>query len=199
MKRLMSFMVFAFFAFTMCFTQAAGLDSESARAAGFGKLSEIEKAEVLKVIADKASKSSNSIIDNVSNAKKVDEWLNVGERIGKMIGGAAKEVGMVVNDFVKTPVGMIAMALIVWTYMGGVLVHVLGGVLILLSSFAFIWWLARRNRTRVVLYDPDKTDKLGRSLLVSDKTGPMEDYVFGWSIAIFVVGWGAALIAMFTF
>lgn len=84
---------------------------------------------------------------------KVDKYVDVGERIGKMMGGAAKEVGVAVNDFVKTPVGLMTAGLIVWHYMGGMMVHVISGWAFLIISFSLLFWYSRRVSTMVIEYD----------------------------------------------
>jgi hypothetical protein len=185
---------------------AGGLDSDAVRQAGFSKLSEAEKAEVLKAVADKASVKDAGALQIVAeaaaseqNAKKADAWLNVGERIGKMIGGAAKEVGVAVNDFVKTPVGMVAMALIVWNYMGGVIVHVFGSLLVLAIGLGFVRYFAARYTGTVIKYDSEKRDIFGRSVKISETHNSWDGGDIAWfmiAIALVII---ASLITMFTY
>jgi hypothetical protein len=191
----------AFAVLACAFTTAnAAIESDAARQAGFGKLTETEKAEVLKTIAEKAAgRAEEAAHGAISAAKKADEWLNVGERVGKMFAGAAKEVGMAVNEFAKTPVGMLAMGLIVWNYMGGVAIHFGGALIVLMSSGAFMLWFARRRREVLYQYDPEKTDIFGRSRLVSVERRKMDDD----TMTAIVIMWGLTAIAtiwiMFSF
>lgn len=181
---------------------ASGLTSDSAAAAGFNKLSETEKAEILKTIAAKAQANNTdlaSIASAAANPEQVDQWLNVGEKVGKMIGGAAKEVGVAVNDFIHTPVGLTAMALIVWHYMGDMVVHVFGGLLVLAVGLSFILYYARKYTRTETIYDTDKQDIFGRSVVkVVNKSKWEGETVAGFMGATAVVI-GAALIVMFTF
>ena len=151
----------------------AGISTDAVGQAGFSKLSEAEKAEVLKAVADKAAEKDAGLLAVATTAatatkeeapKKVDAWLNVGERIGKMIGGAAKEVGVAVNDFVKTPVGMTAMALIVWHYMGAMVIHTFGAILVLTVGLGFIRYYAKQYTAVVIEYDTEKRDYFGRAV-----------------------------------
>jgi uncharacterized membrane protein len=182
---------------------AGGLDSNAAHAAGFSKLTEAEKAEILQQIATKAQANSTAgTLTTVAEAvkpEKVDQWLNIGERIGKMIGGAAKEVGVAVNDFVKTPVGLTAMGLIVWHYMGAALVHIFGGVFLMFVMLASIWLVARKRVDVEYQYDPEKTDLLGRSRLVSVKKGRLSDDDTVWILLGVVVTVIVTLFTVFTF
>lgn len=93
------------------------------------------------------TESADKIVD------KVDKYVDIGERIGKMMGGAAKEVGIAVNDFVKTPVGMMTAGLILWNYMGGMIVHVVSGWAFLIISFSLLFWYSRRASDLTIEYD----------------------------------------------
>lgn len=189
---------------------AGGLDTNAAHAAGFSKLSETEKAAIIKQIAEQAAakKDTPNLVQDLAataaadarNApEKVDQWLNIGERIGKMIGGAAKEVGVAVNDFVKTPVGLTAMALIVWHYMGGVIVHVFGGLLVMAVGLGFVVYFFQRYRGETIEYDAEKKDIFGRSVVkqvIRRPVGGEETAGFMIASALIVL---VSLITMFTY
>lgn len=189
---------------------AGGLDTNAAHAAGFSKLSETEKAAIIKQIAEQAAAkkdtpnlvqdlAATAAADAKNTPEKVDQWLNIGERIGKMIGGAAKEVGVAVNDFVKTPVGLTAMGLIVWHYMGGVIVHFFGGLLVMGVGLGFVVYFARRYRGETITYDTEKKDVFGRSVVSKIDRKPMDGEViagFMFAAAVVII---AALITMFTY
>lgn len=136
-------------AFTMP-VYAGGINSNAVGSAGWDKLSEAQKADVLSSVAKAAEGSglgsgAGAVATAVatSTPQKVSEWVDVGTKIGQGIGGAAKEVGIAVNEFVKTPVGMAVMGIFVWKFMGGVIVHVVGGVLVWLFGFGFVIYLQR--------------------------------------------------------
>lgn len=171
MKRFLFAAALAFAAAFSAPAYAGGLDSNSAHAAGFNKLTEPEKAEIIKQIATKAQANGSgnlaAAVADAAQPAKVDQWLNIGERVGKMIGGAAKEVGVAVNDFVKTPVGMTAMALIVWHYMGDMIVHLFGGLMVLAVGISFILYFARKYTRTEIIYDSEKKDIFGRSVIKS--------------------------------
>lgn len=203
MKRFLFTIAIALVAALSAPAYAAGLDSNAAHAAGFSKLSEAEKAEILKQIATKAQANSESsvatVVAEVAQPAKVDQWLNIGERIGKMIGGAAKEVGVAVNDFVKTPVGMTAMALIVWHYMGGVIIHAFGALLILGVGLSFILYFARRRNGAVIEYDTEKKDIFGRSVIKKITNSRWEDGDIGGFMVATAIVIVASMLALFTY
>lgn len=211
MKRLMSFMVFALIAFTMNIAAAAsGITYDAARGAGFDRLSESEKAEILKTIASKAEAKAKAeaptpvatLVEQtaaVATTSNAEQWLNVGERIGKMFGSAAKEAGIAVNEFAKSPVGSLAMALIVWHYMGATIAHLFGGVLVLIAGACFIVWVARRRRHVVTTYQEGKLSWLGNPIVLRREVSKMDDDTFGWTLFFWFITVAAALVTMFTF
>jgi hypothetical protein len=132
MKKLL-FVVLTIFALSA----HAELVSNDVRDAGFNKLTEVEKAEILKVVADKAAANTGSAAAALPTEAKVEKYVDLGERIGKMVGSAAREVGSAANEFVKTPVGIMTMGLIMWHYMGGMILHFTGGLLVIAIT---VWW-----------------------------------------------------------
>lgn len=184
----------------------AGLDTDAVRGAGFGNLSEAEKADVIKAIADKnaskAQANAKTIVEAAkedASAEKVDKWLNVGEKVGKMFGSAAREVGIAVNQFAVSPVGMLTMAIIVWHFMGGVIVHFLGGIAVMLAAACFVRWYTIRRSHTVTTYDPEKTDIFGRSRLVKVDKNAMNDDTSAVVCIFSFLGVAVGLITMFTF
>lgn len=161
----------------------AGIPVTSVTGAGFDNLTEAQKAEVLKTIADKVAAGQTAAdtakeaakVVATSTPAKVNEWIDVGSRIGQAMGGAAKEIGVQVNEFVKTPVGQWTMAIIVWKFMGGVIMHLAGGFLVLMTGMATIAWVAHRRRVVTYTYDPEKKNVLGKPLVTGKTVQPMDD------------------------
>lgn len=163
-------------------------------APGWDKLSDVQKAEIQKQIAEKAAAASDAPIVSV---QKIDEYTQAGERIGKMLGGAAKELGVAVNTFIDTPAGKWTLALIVWKLMGASLTHIFGGVLTLVVGIAFIRLFMRRRIDEKVTYDPNLFLGVFRRKL-SYERGKLDDsdiWFFSISTAIVI---GASLIVILT-
>lgn len=130
--------------------------------AGFDKLSAEQQAQIVQSITAAQSKETD-VVD------KVDKWVNVGERIGKMVGGAAKEIGVAANEFVQTDVGKMTAMLIVWNYMGSdvvnIFVHVVGGMMFIVIGLPTVFFIMRRSRDTVVTYSDTKTNLLGNPVV----------------------------------
>lgn len=60
--------------------------------------------------------------------KKVNEWVEIGQGVGAGLAGAARELGIVANEFAQTPVGIITISLIVWKVAGGDILQALVGI-----------------------------------------------------------------------
>lgn len=76
--------------------------------AEIAKMSDAEKEKALKSI--KAGESPS--------AAQAREWIDIGNGLGEGLAATAQKLGVVANDFAKSPVGQMAMFLIIWNYMG---------------------------------------------------------------------------------
>ncbi len=158
-----------------------------AQAVNTNGLDEAQRAAVDEYAA-KLRKESAAGLTSGSTVKKVDEWVDIGVKIGQAFGGAAKEMSIQVNEFAKTPVGLMTAGLIVWKMVGGVLVHFFGGILVLASGWIFMLYINRKNTEVTIKYSPDKTDIFGRARKISvDRSKLHNDYVWGSYIWIALV------------
>lgn len=74
---------------------------------------------------DKLAQAAQDIRAGRSTAQAAKEWVEVGSSIGQGLSATARELGVAVNDFAKSPVGKIAVALIVWKVAGSAIVHLI--------------------------------------------------------------------------
>ncbi|HET8687807.1 MAG TPA: hypothetical protein VFM18_14260 [Methanosarcina sp.] len=125
------------------------VDTQAINQAGWNNLTPSQQADILKQVADTSAKQPTAVNQVVENAstEKVKEWASVGTQIAQGVAAAAKELGIAVNDFAKTPVGKWTLFLIIWHIMGGLIVHLAGGLLVLLFGFTLVLVLYR-GRTR---------------------------------------------------
>ena len=178
------------------FNAFAALTTDSVASAGFSKLTEAQKAEVIKQIADASSKNKEV---TVPSEEKVEKWVKIGSQVGQGLAGAAKELGVAVNDFAKTPVGQLTMALIVWHMMGGVIVHVFGGLLIMFIGLACIKFMFNRAYPKKITYSKDHKNIFGNFVVEKVENIPVQDDdAAGWLLASGLVIL-AGLITIFTF
>jgi hypothetical protein len=115
---------------------------------GFNSLTDLQKAEIAMEIAQKAESNTThvaSITDKVTSVdpEAVDEWVELGAKVGKMLGGTAKELGIAANEFATSPLGFVTMSLIVWNYAGEQLYEFVVGslwFLIMLPLWTFLFF-----------------------------------------------------------
>lgn len=158
-------------------------------------LSATQKAELVKQ-AEAMKAEAKTPLESV---EKIDQWVNVGEKVGKMMGGAAKEVGIQVNEFVKTPVGQMTAFLIIWNYMGSMAVHVFGGLLIFITSFGLLTWFSRRLRTIEIVYDKEAgRNWLGQYNVKSKNISAIGSDEFGFLLFGYAAALAVSLITIFT-
>lgn len=189
---------FAVILMVVSFSAFAGNDSETVRNAGFARLSEAEKAEVIKMVADKAA-SKDASVPAALTEDKVEKWVKIGSNIGQGLAGAAKEVGVAVNDFSQTPVGQLTMLLIVWHMIGAQLIHVFGGIMIWIVGIAIIRHMVARTYPSKITYSKEVKNVFGNYAV--EKVEPMaidDSNAAGWLFAYGIV-LIAGLIAIFTF
>lgn len=94
--------------------------------------------------ADK-QKVLTSIQTEPSTAEKVNEWVAVGQGIGEGLVAMAERLGIAANEFATTPLGKIAIALLVWNYMGDTILHIFIGFCIMFFGNALLLYLARKE------------------------------------------------------
>lgn len=161
---------------------------------GFDKLTATQQAQVIANVSTMATNTSGVI----PTVEKMDQYVDLGEHIGKMLGGAAKEIGVAVTTFVQTPVGKVTTYIIVWKLLGHDLVHIAGGLLILLVGFPFIWYLIQRSRDITIEYDKSTKNMFGDHPVTSVvKSQLTSDMIVGSSIMGAIVI-GAAMLTIFT-
>jgi hypothetical protein len=87
---------------------------------------------------------------NPLSPELVTEWAGAGTAIGAALGGCAKEIGVQVNDFANTPVGVVAVFIIAWKLVGADLVQLLVGLIWLFVGIHiwrkyFMQWIKVRS------------------------------------------------------
>jgi hypothetical protein len=182
-----------------CSVAHADIQLNTVTSAGWDKLTTEQQAEIIKSITTKVSTNTTDtqIVPNIKPAQ-INEWVMLGENLGKALGGAAKELGVQANEFAKTPLGLISVLLIVWHFMGGVVMHLVGGVILLLATTLFIKWHKQQVQDIVIEYDSEKRNWFGNSTIKRTSQKLDDDwksvYMWVWCISALL-----SLIVMFTY
>jgi len=127
-----------------------------------------------------AEKMKNATADPDAIVEVADKWINVGERFGKMMGGAAKEVGMAANDFLQTPVGLLTAGVIVFNYIGGPVIHVTVGMTVFFTILFVLLYMQRRAGKIDITYSPDKRTWYGTRQIDKYVRHDIDSDVAGW-------------------
>jgi hypothetical protein len=115
-------------------------------------------ASVSKAVAEAAAQASSQVAkaaqdaakaakDAVPNKGDLHDYAEIGVQIGQALGEAAKSVGIAVNEFASTKVGVLATALIVYKIIGHEAVGVISGVAHFFIGLALfligfrVWWI----------------------------------------------------------
>ena len=182
MKRFLSMMMFVTLSFAAIGPiNSYAISSDVISGAGFGKLSEVEQVEVLKMVAEKsqAQRNGTNIINTSTNPEMVNKWVEVGANVGKGLAGAAKELGVEVNNFATTPVGQLTIWLIVWHMMGNVIIHFIGGFIVWIVGFIGIWFIRNKILISNESLSTDARGTLGTMVVVVVIAGIVTMFTFG--------------------
>lgn len=184
------------------FTASAGLNSDSAASAGFSKLTEAQKAEVIKTIAQQAESNnrigSSDVIETISDPDGIERWTKIGTSIASGLGAAAKELNVGVNEFAKSPVGQITTIMIIWKIIGGQIVHIIGGLLVWIFGLLAIKMAANRMSEEDIQYS--KTDKniFGNYVIIKRERSELDGETVGGLLFATALVILAGIVVMFS-
>jgi|SRR6267378_3707652 len=122
--------------------------------------------------------------------EEVSKWAGVGREVGAAVNSSLQAITVQTNEFAKTGVGKVTIALVVWKVLGDQLVHILGGVVELLVFLPLWVWSYRRTCITRTFKMPDKTFKLVEYVGKSEAMTPRIAHT------LFVVGF--AVVWLFT-
>lgn len=71
--------------------------------------------------------------------QELKEWVMIGASVGEALAATARSLGQEVNTFATTPVGMLAIFLIIWHMFGAMMVHVFFGMFFFITAM-WIWY-----------------------------------------------------------
>lgn len=135
MKRILAVAVALFFSVSVFAARYESVEVEG--------LTEVQRAEVQKFIAvtkEQNSKKGSKELDvpYAPGTEKVNGWVDAGVSLGKGLAAAAKELGVAANEFVKTPVGKLTAAVVLYKFMGKDIIKLVSGFLFIVV-FGSTW------------------------------------------------------------
>lgn len=133
MKRIVIFLALLFVS-SLCFAEVSTQG-----------LTDVQRTELQAQAAKLAEANRNGRTNPpVPVVDQVDKWVDIGTKVGKGMAGAAKELGVVANDFIQTPVGKLTAALIFWKVAGPelarLILHTVGGPVFFVTMMTFWIW-----------------------------------------------------------
>ena len=77
-------------------------------------------------------------------AEAARDWVDIGNALGEGIAATAEKLGMVANDFATSPLGKLAIVLIVWNYMGeSVVMMALGAGVLFFGTLVWVYQMRK--------------------------------------------------------
>lgn len=134
------------------------------------------------------------------SVQQAEEHAIFGKQIAEAIGAAAKEMGVAVGEFVKTPVGKITTAIIVYKLVGRDLLHYAGGVVhITIALLLMPWFFGKRTMPREITYNEAGKKISDKSCWpVNSSDTEHQDCWRAANLAYFVINVGCALTIFWT-
>jgi hypothetical protein len=133
-------------------------------------LSDAQIAEVAATAERLKAETPEDLRNARETVERMNQYVEIGKGLGSGIGAAAKELGVAVNDFAKTPVGKITMALIVFKVAGGQIIGILGGSIWFLVMIPL--WIHYFNRICNPITVETEYDKESGKRIRTTKRGP---------------------------
>ena len=165
--------------------QAAQLDMNN--------LSEAAQAELALQAAQLRKDAFDAPV--IPDIAEVEKYVGVGEQIGRALAVTARELGIEVNNFATSPVGMSAIFLIVWHFFGSMMVHLVFGAGWFLTMVPiWIYFFKRLVMGREETYDADTGKRVSVKYGLKGSADTVATFIIT-GIVIFMVG----VIGIFSF
>ena len=172
------------------------IDYRQVDAAGFDKLSDVQKLAVIKSVAEQAAVAASPVSD--ATIDKIDRWSTVGANLGKGLAATAKELGVAVNDFANTPIGQIATFLIIWHIMGASIVHIVGAIAMWIFGAVAIRYITARAYPSTVTHDETKTNLFGNHPVKTSTRKELSAEMVGLLMAAYATVAGVGIWILFS-
>lgn len=161
-------------------------------------VSGLTAAQVAELQQTIAAQKSTPINTAVAVREEVGAWGEMGAGMAKALVAAAKELGVAANDFSKTDLGKVIVAVVVFKLLGGAVMHILVGTAVAVVSLVVGWLLLNRYTFKCTYeYKPVLCGLFLRKKCVSRY--PVNEGTGGWFIALMIVGCFIGVLIVMTF
>lgn len=120
--------------------------------AGFSRLTEQQKADIVKRVASLSDSGKKT------NAQVFSEWADVGIKIGQDLASCARELNIAVNEFLLTPAGKVTFVMIGWKIMARDIIHVFFSIISLIIGIFVIRIMYCNWSVKNVKFNYEKLD-----------------------------------------
>lgn len=110
-------------------------------------LSEIQIAELQKQAAELKEQSKTT------PTKSLHEWGELSEQLSKTLTTTAANMGVVANDFINTPVGVLTASVVVWHYVGESALGFIVGSMVFFVGSLMLYLIISNSREVRIKYD----------------------------------------------
>lgn len=76
-----------------------------------------------------AQSQAKNFDKGIPTPTQMEQWTTLGTNLGQAIGATAKELSIGVNEFIKTPIGKVTAAVIIWKVVGRDIWRIVGGIM----------------------------------------------------------------------
>ena len=146
------------------------------------QLSDADKTEIVNKLKQVQSQTQLPSISDL------ERFSNIGAGVGKGLGAAAKELGLAMNEFSKTPVGLVTTALIIYKVIGAdtldAMSDVVQGLLILILGLSSTRYYAKRYVGELIIYSSEKKNIFGNPIIERIERSKMSDDATAWFMVI---------------
>ena len=118
-------------------------------------------------------KKSGGTVSETTVVSEADKWADVAAKLSgaasTLIADTAAKLSVTANEFAKTPLGMLLVAILVFHFFGGAVIHVFAGA-IWFAVFIPVWihYFNRMCMVESIEYDANGKKKLLRYASLSD-------------------------------
>ena len=149
-----------------------------------GDLTPAQKAQIILQAEQLAAKTPEVPV----GAAEIREWVEVGNAIGEGMAAAAGKLGVEVNKFADTIVGIFTMVIIAYHYIGQHLITTLFGVSIFMFGVPlWLWFYTTKASKRLEKEEVFEKGKGPGGLTISRTYTNTSEDIKGWTLGVLVV------------